>query len=140
MALNQTFEDVITVPVKLTAAVSAGQLVTTGRIIGVAMVGGAVGDTVSVAVKGGFVYSAVFAAVTATGDPVYFDSAKDRLIDAAHTQAVKYLVGYAVGYYAAGTYNYIAGNTGTTGAKSSAVEFVLTPSGHLLTFSTSRGV
>ena len=138
MALNQTQESVVTVPVRLTSTIIAGQIVTTTNLIGIAMVGGVSGDTVSVAIKGAFVYSGYLNAATGTGDPVYFDASRNRMINGAHAHLAltDYCVGYSAKYHAAGTYAYQAGALGTaayasgtsSGSKHSAVEFIMLPS------------
>lgn len=134
MALNQNFEDVVTVPVRVSSAMTpivSGQIVFTNNLIGVAMFAGTTGDTISVAIKGGFTYSAVLGAAVGVGDPAYWDVSNGRIADkAASTMGSDPLLGIFAKTYAAASYNYMIGVPGSTGQKSAGVDFYLMPSGY----------
>jgi predicted RecA/RadA family phage recombinase len=91
-----------TVNVTAAAAVTSGQLVVVGSLIGVAAVDAAIGDSFAMDLEGVFELPKISTDDIAAGDKLYYVSATTNLTKTAGTGA-KPLVGVAVAAAGAGT-------------------------------------
>ncbi len=95
--MKNAFQDGRVIDVTLTADVASGGVVTQGRLIGVAVMAGVVGDIVPVHVEGVFRLPKLNTAVIAAGAPVTWDIAPTpRVIVAAAATGDVENFGYAV--------------------------------------------
>jgi predicted RecA/RadA family phage recombinase len=69
------------------SAVAVDQIVIIGRNLGVAMVAGAVGDTIEVDLTGAYEFPKLSAAAIAAGEPVDYDLSAGEVDDSAMTAA-----------------------------------------------------
>ncbi|PBJ83714.1 hypothetical protein CMZ84_04285 [Lysobacteraceae bacterium NML93-0399] len=101
--MKNAHQDGRVLDVTLAAAVTSGQVVTQGRLLGIAVTNGAVGDTIAVHVEGVFRLPKLPAAVINTGDPVTWDINPGRVIVTGATSGDVENFGYAVASAASGT-------------------------------------
>jgi len=94
--MKNAYQDGRVLDVTLAADVASGQVVTQGRLLGIAVTNGKSGDTIAVHVEGVFRLPKLGTAVIATGDPVHWDIAPGRVVVAATTAGDVENFGYAV--------------------------------------------
>jgi predicted RecA/RadA family phage recombinase len=95
--MKNAFQDGRVLDVTLTAAVASGGVVTHGRMLGVAVMNGAIGDTIGVHVEGVFRLPKLSTAVIAAYEPVTWDIAPTpRVIVASATTGDVENFGYAI--------------------------------------------
>lgn len=94
--MKNAFQDGRVLDVLLAAIATSGGVVSQGRLFGVAVTNGAIGDTIAVHVEGVFSLPKLTTAVIAVGDPVTWDvSAEEVIVAAAATGDIENF-GYAV--------------------------------------------
>lgn len=94
--MKNGYQDGRVLDVTLGAAVTSGSVVSQGRLLGIAVTNGAVGDTIAVHVEGVFRLPKLGTAVINTGDPVHWDVSPGRVIVASTTTGDVENFGYAV--------------------------------------------
>lgn len=101
--MKNAHQDARVLDVTLAAAVASGQVVTQGRLLGVAVTNGAVGDTIPVHVEGAFRLPKLGTAVIATGDAVHWDVNPGRVVVTGTAAGDVENFGYAIESAANGT-------------------------------------
>ncbi|HDS1834374.1 TPA: DUF2190 family protein [Stenotrophomonas maltophilia] len=94
--MKNAHQDGRVLDVTLEAAVESGGVVTKGRMLGIAVSKGAIGDTIAVHVEGVFRLPKLNTAVIAVGDPVTWDVNPGRVIVASAATGDVENFGYAV--------------------------------------------
>lgn len=101
--MKNAFQDGRVLDVLLAAVATSGGVVSQGRLFGIAVTNGAIGDTIAVHVEGVFTLPKLSTAVIAAGDPVTWDiSAGEVIVAAAATGDIENF-GYAVAAAGNGT-------------------------------------
>lgn len=134
MALNQIFESpVSTIRVQAgSGGVTAGKPVLSGNLVGIPMTAASSGEWYSLAIRGGFVYSAVIGNAVVVGSPLFYQPTTNVIVEkASATVGTDYFIGLSTAAYSAKTYTYVMGAVnGTTGSTDAGVGFMLTPCGY----------
>lgn len=94
--MKNVHQDGRVLDVTLTAAVSSGGVVAIGKLVGIAVTDGAIGDTIAVHVEGVFQLPKLAAAVFARGAAVNWDADGAQAIVAAGGVGDFNAIGYAV--------------------------------------------
>lgn len=94
--MKNAHQDGRVLDVTLEAAALSGGVVTKGRMLGVAVTNGEIGDTIAVHVEGVFRLPKLSTAVIAFGDPVTWDVSASRVIVASAAIPDVENFGYAV--------------------------------------------
>lgn len=101
--MKNAYQDGRVLDVTLTAAVESGGVVSKGKLFGIAVSKGAIGDTIAVHVEGVFRLAKLGTAVIAAGDAVTWDVAPGQVIVAAATAGDVAGIGYAAAAAGNGT-------------------------------------
>lgn len=94
--MKNAFQDGRVLDVTLAAAVESGGVVSAGRLFGIAVMTGAIGDTIGVHVEGVFALPKLEAADIAAGDPVTWDVSAGQVIVASAATGDIENFGYAI--------------------------------------------
>ncbi|MCD9097052.1 DUF2190 family protein [Luteimonas fraxinea] len=101
--MKNAHQDARVLDVTLAADVVSGQVVTQGRLLGIAVTNGKAGETIAVHVEGAFRLPKLGTAVIATGDPVHWDIAPGRVVVTGTAAGDVENFGYAIASAANGT-------------------------------------
>ncbi|MCC4600296.1 DUF2190 family protein [Xanthomonas melonis] len=101
--MKNAHQDGRVLDITLTAAAKSGQVVVIGKLVGVAVTDGEIGDTIAVHVEGVFRLPKLGTAVFAVGTVVNWDTGNARAIVAAGGAGAANGIGYAVAAAANGT-------------------------------------
>ncbi|CAD1788789.1 DUF2190 family protein [Xanthomonas euroxanthea] len=94
--MKNAYQDGRVLDVTLTAAVTSGGVIAAGKLVGIAVTDGAIGDTIAAHVEGVFALPKLSAAVFAVGAAVNWDVDAKQAIAAAGGAGDTNSIGYAI--------------------------------------------